>query len=169
MKTPTRRQLRAVPLTALALAAQQALALQITADYVGPANGPYTTATNWSGGQVPVNGPTNTYVVNIGNQKGDIAYNIVGRNSIDQLSIDVGSGLGLSSPSVLNPTALTVLGTATLADRISANAATFSATAAGTRLVGHFNQLSAAAGGVVRIATPSFDRSEEHTSELQSH
>ena len=121
MKTPTRRQLRAVPLTALALAAQQALALQITADYVGPANGPYTTATNWSGGQVPVNGPTNTYVVNIGNQKGDIAYNIVGRNSIDQLSIDVGSGLGLSSPSVLNPTALTVLGTATLADRISAD------------------------------------------------
>ncbi len=130
-------------------------AVQITATYTGASGGQYGTAANWDVGQVPLNAGVNTYYAQIGPNK-VVNYQVTTPRVVDQLLLDVGSSLNLTSSSLIQPTSLTVLGNALIAGSVNANQATFNALGGGTALLGNSITASAINGAVVRIAAPAF-------------
>lgn len=143
-------------LAAIPLAATQAMAVQLSANWGPAASGSYATASNWDIGQVPLNNAGSSYIVSIGSNR-TVAYGVPGAQQIDQLLLDLGSRFNLSSSSLISPSRLTVLGPALIAGSISADNASFSALASGTAFLGSAVSLSATAGGALRIGATSLN------------
>ena len=143
-----------ISLAVIPLAVSQAFAAQSTAIWTA-ASGNYATPGNWSTGVVPLNSAVNTYIVQIDTGK-TVAYTTTGAQAINQLFLDTGSRLTLSTPSAFQRTDLTVLGQAVIAGSISVDKGSFTALAAGTDFVGNATTVSATGGSVVKIGATAF-------------
>ena len=146
-----------ISLAAIPLALSQALAAQSTAVWTA-ASGNHATPGNWRTGVAPLNSVVNTYIVQIDTGK-TVAYTTTGAQAIDQLFLDMGSRLNLSTPSAFQRTDLTVLGQALIAGSISVDKGPFTALAAGSDFVGNATTVSATGGSVVKIGATAFSAS----------
>lgn len=147
----------ACALALLPLASPPAGAVQLSANWVGAASGQYGAAGNWDIGRVPLNG-SDSFIAYVAPGK-TILYGVAGANRLDSLLLDAGASISLSSPSLILPNSLTVLGRALFGGSVSADTTALTALGAGSDFIGNANTASAVNGAVVKIAATKFDAS----------